>query len=171
VRFKNQNRGQKVLNRGFKFAQGFNILKINLIKYLLSYSVSHLNLEGLSSPISDGVSRLGHGLETRFLKSRSRRSQVSVSKDFGLETLYRLFFMKFCKEFPKKTVLKNDCSKFSRSKRSAAKLSLLSCCLRDEENKVPSTPFTIYTEFNKKCACTNETAARIPRNERLGVLC
>jgi len=37
---------------------------------------------------SDGVSRLGLGLETRletrFLESRSRRSQVSVSKDFGL---------------------------------------------------------------------------------------
>jgi len=49
---------------------------------------------------SDGVSRLG-------LTSRALR----------LETLHRSFFMKFCQnEFLKKTVLKNDCSKFSSSK-------------------------------------------------------
>jgi len=47
--------------------------------------------------------------------------------------------MKFCKEFLQKTVLQNDCSKFSRSKRSVAELSLLVCCLRDGENKFPST--------------------------------
>jgi len=76
--------------------------------------------------------------------------------------------MKFCKEFLKKTALKNDCSKFSHSKRSVAKLSLLLCCLRDGENNLPSTP---YTEFNKKCARTNDTAARNLCNERLGVLC
>jgi len=40
-----------------------------------------------------------------------------------------------------------------------AKLSLFLCCLRDGENNLPSTPFKIYTEFNKKCASTNETAA------------
>jgi len=34
------------------------------------------------------------------------------------------------------------------------------CCLRDGENNLPSTPFKIYTEFNKKCACTNETETR-----------
>jgi len=79
--------------------------------------------------------------------------------------------MKFCKEFPKKTVLKNDCSKFSYSKRSVAKLSLLLCCLRDGENNFPSIPFKIYTEINKKCARTNDTAARNLCNERLGVLC
>jgi len=55
----------------------------------------------------DGVSRLGLGLETRletrFLKSRSRRSQVSSrSRALRLETLHRLLFMKFCKEFLKK---------------------------------------------------------------------
>jgi len=33
--------------------------------------------------------------------------------------------MKFCNEFLKKTFSKIDCSKFSRSKRSVAKLSLL----------------------------------------------
>jgi len=78
--------------------------------------------------------------------------------------------MKFCKkEFFKKTVLKNDCSKFSRSKRSVAKFSLFLCCLRGGENNLPSTPFKIYTEFNKKCACTNETAARNLCSERLGV--
>jgi len=68
-------------------------------------------------------------------------------------------------------VLKNDCSKFSRSKRSAAKFSLLLRCLRVGENNLPSTPLKIYTEFNKTCACTNETAACNLCNERLGVLC
>ena len=34
-----------------------------------------------------------------------------------------------------------------------------------------STPFKIYAEFNEKCACTNETAARNLCSERLGVLC
>jgi len=52
-----------------------------------------------------------------------------------------------------------------------AKLSLLLCCLRDGENNLPSTPVKIYTEFNKKRACTNETAARNLCSERLGVLC
>ena len=46
---------------------------------------------------SDGVSRLGLGLETRFLESLSRRSQVS-SRALSLETLHRLFFMNFCKK-------------------------------------------------------------------------
>jgi len=70
-----------------------------------------LGLEGLRS-------RLG------FEGFRSR------SRALRLETLHKLFFMKFCKkEFLKKTVLKNGCSKFSRSKRSVAKLSLLLCCL------------------------------------------
>jgi len=30
-------------------------------------------------------------------------------------------------------------------------------------------PFKIYTEFNKKCACTIETAANNLCNERVGV--
>jgi len=54
---------------------------------------------------SDGVSRLGLGLETclktRFLEPRSRyrRSQVSSqSRALRLETLHWLFFMKFCKK-------------------------------------------------------------------------
>ena len=63
-------------------------------------------------------------------------------------------------------VLKDDCSKFSRSKRLVAMLSLLLRCLWDGENNFPSTPLKIYTEFNQKCACTNETAARNLRNER-----
>jgi len=79
--------------------------------------------------------------------------------------------MKFCKEYLKKTVLKNNCSKFSRSKRSVAKLSLLLCCLRDGENNLPSTPFKNYTELNKKCARTKDTAARNLCNKRLGVFC
>ena len=106
---------------------------------------------------SDGVSGLGLGLETRFLKSRSQVS--SRSRALCLETSHRLFSMTFCKTFLKKTVLNNDCSKFRRSKRPVAKLSLLLCCLRDGENHLPSTPIKIYTEFNKKCACTNDTAA------------
>jgi len=65
--------------------------------------------------------------------------------------------MTFCKEFLKNG-FKNDCSKFSRSNRSVVKLSLLLCCLRDGENNLPSIPFKIYTEFNKKCARTNDTA-------------
>ena len=52
-----------------------------------------------------------------------------------------------------------------------AKLSLLLCCLQDGENNLPSTLFKLYTEFNKKCACTNKTAARNLCSERLGVLC
>ena len=79
--------------------------------------------------------------------------------------------MTFCKEFLEKTDLKNDCSKFSRSKTSVGKLSLLLCCLQDGENNLPSTPFKIYTEFNKKCACSNDTAARNLCIERLVVLC
>jgi len=67
--------------------------------------------------------------------------------------------------------LKNDCSKFSRSKRSVAKLSLLLRCLRDGENNLPSTPLKVYTEFNKKCACSNETAVRNLCNETLRELC
>jgi len=78
--------------------------------------------------------------------------------------------MKFCRKEFLKTVLKNDCSKFSRSKRPVAKLSLLLCYLRDVESILPSTPFKIYTEFNKKCAYTDETAAHNLSNKRLGVL-
>ena len=50
-------------------------------------------------------------------------------------------------------------------------LSLLLCYLRDGENNLTSIPFEINTEFNKKCAGTNETAARNLCNVRLGVLC
>jgi len=45
------------------------------------------------------------------------------------------------------------------------------CCFWDRENHLPSTALKIYTEFNKKCACTNETVARNLCSERLGVLC
>jgi len=67
-------------------------------------------------------------------------------------------------------VLKNDFQNLA-VQRGQWLLSLLLCCLRVGENNFPSTPFKIYTEFNKKCACTNETAARNLCNERLGVLC
>jgi len=70
------------------------------------------NKHGESVLTSDGLARLGLGLETclkaGFLESRSRRSQVSSrSRALRLETLHRLFFMNFCKkEFLKTTVSK-----------------------------------------------------------------
>jgi len=139
---------------------GFPIATLPVMESRDLFSLSRpvfwsLGLEGLRS-------LLGLGLEG--FRSRSRALR--------LETFHRLFFMKFCKkEFIWKTVLKIDCSKFSRSTKSVAKLSLLFCCLRDGENNLPSTPFKIYTEFNKRCTCTNETAARNLCSERLGVLC
>jgi len=69
---------------------------------------------------SDGVSRLG--LDPFFEVSVSKNSKVSGlglegfwsrSRALRLETLHRLFFMKFSKGFLKKTFFKNDCSKFS----------------------------------------------------------
>jgi len=123
-------------------------------------------LRRVSKPVSCSLSP-GLGLEG--LKSRlGLEGFWSRSWALRLETLHKLFFVKFCKEFFEKTVLKNDCSKFSRSKRS---VSLLLYCLRVGENNLPSTPFKIYTEFNKKCARTNETAGHNLCNERLGVLC
>ena len=107
---------------------------------------------------SDEVSRpVFWSLGLKGLRSRlGLEGFRSRSRALLLESLHRLFFMKFCKkEFLKKTVLKNDCSKFSRSWRPVAKLSFLLCCLRVGENNLPSTPFKLYTEFNKKCACTN----------------
>ena len=59
------------------------------------------------------------------------------------------YFLKMCKEFLKKTVLKNDCSKFSRSKRSVANLSLFLCCLRDRENNLPSTRLKLIVNLIK----------------------
>jgi len=50
-------------------------------------------------------------------------------------------------------------------------LSLLLCYLRGRENNLTSTPFEFNTEFNKKCAGTNETTAHNLCNVRLGVLC
>jgi len=54
-------------------------------------------------------------------------------------------------------------------------LSFLCCYIVCDMEKticpLASTPFKIYAEFNKKCACTNENAARDLCNERLGVLC
>jgi len=52
-------------------------------------------------------------------------------------------------------------------------LSFLCCYVVCEMNKknLPSTPFKIYTEFNKKCTCINETAVRNLCSERMGVLC
>jgi len=118
-------------------------------------------------------------MESRDLVSVSKVSGlVSVSKDFGLGL--ELFVSRLCIGYvlwslARRSSLKNGfkrwyCSKFSRSKRSVAKLPLL-CYLQEGENNFPTTPFKIYTEFNKKYACTNETAARNLCNERLGVFC
>ena len=54
-----------------------------------------------------------------------------------------------------------------------AELSLLLCYLRDGENNLSSkpTPFKIYTEYSKKCVCTNETTAPNLCKDTLGVLC
>ena len=141
---------------------------------------------------SDGVSRLGPGLETRdaprdpffevsvsvSVSKVSGLVSVSGSKDFGLDLelfVSRLcigyFFMKFCKEFLKKTVLKNDCSKFSRLKTSVAKFSLLLCCLRAGEKICPLPRLKLILNSIKKCARSNDTAGRNLCNERLGVLC
>jgi len=49
-------------------------------------------------------------------------------------------------------------------------LSLLLCYLRDGKNNLPSTPFEMHTEFNKKCVCTNENAVRNLCNDRLGTM-
>jgi len=68
--------------------------------------------------------------------------------------------------------LQSNCSKFSRSKRPVAKLSLLLCCYG--ENNLPSTMFKICTESNKNSVCVSETAAHNfcnACNETLGVLC
>ena len=63
-------------------------------------------LQALRVYSSDGVSRLGLGLEG--LRSRLGLEEFrSRSRALRLETLHRLFFMKFCKkEFLQKTVLK-----------------------------------------------------------------
>jgi len=121
-------------------------------------------------------------LETRFLKSRSRRSQVSsrsrrisvsVSKDFGLglETLHRLFFMKFCKEFLKKWFKKMIVQNLAVQR--VQWLSFLCCYVVCEMEKtvclLPRLKFMLNSI--KKCARTNDTAARNLCNERLGVLC
>jgi len=52
-------------------------------------------------------------------------------------------------------------------------LNFLCCYVVCEMEKTicPLPIFKIYTEFNKKCARTNDTAARNLCNARLGVLC
>ena len=74
------------------------------------------DLVSVSTPVSRPVIwSLGLGLEG--LRSRlGLKGFRSQTRALCLETLHRLFFMKFCKEeFLQKTYLKNDCSKFSRS--------------------------------------------------------
>ena len=91
--------------------------------------------------VSYGVSRLGldleTGLETRFLKSRSRRSQVSsrsLSRALCLETLPRLFFYEVLQEgVPYKTVLKIIVQNLAVQR--GQWLSFLCCCFVCEMEK------------------------------------
>ena len=99
-------------------------------------------------------------MESRDVVSVSRRVSKPVfwslgldgfrsrSRALSLETLHRLFLSSSARRRSLKMFFKNACSKFSRSKRSVAKLSLLLRCLRDGENNLPSTPLKVYTEFN-----------------------
>ena len=137
---------------------------------------------------SDGVSRLGLGLETclenhfssldlglECLRSRlglegfRSRSLALIS----LETLHELFLLwSLARSSSLKAHLYSQCSKFSRSMRSVAKLSLL--LYYYGENNLPSTLFKICTEFNKNSVCASETAAHNfcnTCNETLGILC
>jgi len=99
---------------------------------------------GSESILSD---RTGLGLKNITIRSSPTRDPffgVSVSKGFGLELfVLRLcigyFSWSFARRRSLKNGFKNDCSEFSRWKRSEAKLSLLLCCLRDGEYNLPST--------------------------------
>ena len=71
----------------------------------LSRRVHLQNISSLSPEVSsgsDGVSRLGLGLETRFLESRSRKSCLGLeafrSRALGLETLHEFFFFELLQE-------------------------------------------------------------------------
>jgi len=89
---------------------------------------------------SDGVLRLDLGLGLEGLRSRLGLVSSSSSQDF----LHKLFFMKFCKKQFLKKRFKNDCSKFSRSKRSVAKLSFFAVMLFARWRK----QFTLNTVWN-----------------------
>jgi len=75
--------------------------------------------------------------------------------------------MKFCKEFLKKTVLKMIVQNLAVQR--GQWLSFLCCYVVCEMEKTicPLPRIKIHTDFNKKCACSNETAARNLCNERL----
>jgi len=71
----------------------------------LSRRVHLQNISSLSPEVSsgsDGVSRLGLGIETRFLESRSRKSRLGLeafrSRALGLETLHEFFFFELLQE-------------------------------------------------------------------------
>jgi len=103
-----------------------------------------LGLEGLRS-------RLGLGLEG--FRSRSRALR--------LETLQRLFFMKFCKkEFPQKMVLNMIVQNLAVQR--GQWLSFLCCYVvcKMEKTICPLPRLKFILNSIKKCACTNETAAR-----------
>ena len=134
---------------------------------------------------SDGVSRLGLGLETRrvsrpvfwSLGLEGLRSRLGLegfrsrSRAHRLETLHRLFFMKFCKEFLKKWFKKMIVQNLAVQR--VQWLSFLCCYVVCEMEKtvclLPRLKFMLNSI--KKCARTNDTAARNLCNERLGVLC
>ena len=131
----------------------------------------------------DGVSRLGLGLETcletSFLESRSRMSQVSSrSRRISVSvssSSSRDFAQVILLSFARRSSLKNGFKMIVQNLavQRGQWLSFLCCQVVQEleKNNLPSTPFKICTEINKKCACTNQTAARNLCNETLGVLC
>ena len=101
---------------------------------------------------SDGVSRLGLGLETSFFESRSRKSQVSSRSR-------ELFFLwSLARSSSLKTDLQGNCSKFSRSKWPVAKLSLLLYCCGENNCPLPCLTFVLNSI---KTVCAPVTPQRI----------
>jgi len=69
------------------------------------------------------------------------------SRDLSRDFAWVIFLWSLARNGSSKTDLQSNCSKFSCSNRSVAKLSLLLCYYG--ENNLPSTPFKICAEFNK----------------------
>jgi len=87
------------------------------------------------------------------------RSRLGLegSRCLSLKTLHELFFYEILQAAPWKTVLKNDGSEFSRSKRSVAKLFVM--LLARWRNNLPFILHIICIEFHKKVYEPAKTAA------------
>jgi len=120
------------------------------VKHWVHYkSTSH------SPPPNEPVSATG--LETHFFECRSRMSQVSSRSGRISDFAWVTFLWSLARSSSLKTDLWSHCSKFSRSKRSVCKLSLLLCYYM--EKTFPSALLNICAECNKNSVCTSETAA------------